>query len=150
MRDGSETRSTPITGTPTALEEHNERLVEKYSAIQKTEVRFETTQMDDAKILLVAYGTERRLAGGAITEARKLGIAVGMVRPLTLWPFPYEVIRSYAPKMKAVLAVEPCARADGRGRAACRRGPAPVHHFGRLGGVVPSVTEALAKVRELA
>ncbi len=97
--------------------------MEKYSAIEKTEVRFETTQMDDAKILLVAYGTSARLAGGAITEARKLGIAVGMVRPLTLWPFPYEVIRSYAPKMKAVLAVELCRRADGRGRAACRRGP---------------------------
>ena len=73
-----------------------------------------------------------------------------MVRPLTLWPFPYEVIRSYAPKMKAVLAVELCAGQMVEDVRLAVEGRAPVHHFGRLGGVVPSVTEVLAKVRELA
>ena len=132
------------------LEEHNKRLVEKYHAIEKAEVRFETTEMDDAAIMVVAYGTSARLVGGAITQARKLGLKVGMVRPQTLWPFPTEVIRSYASKVKKVLTVELCAGQMIEDVRLAVEGRAPVHHFGRLGGVLPSVTEVLTKIKELA
>jgi 2-oxoglutarate ferredoxin oxidoreductase subunit alpha len=132
------------------LEEHNKRLVEKYHAIENAEVRFETTEMDDAVILVVAYGTSARLVGGAIAQARKLGIRAGMVRPQTLWPFPTEVIRAYAPKVKAVLTVELCAGQMVEDVRLAVEGRTPVHHFGRLGGAVPSVTEVLAKIKELA
>jgi 2-oxoglutarate ferredoxin oxidoreductase subunit alpha len=132
------------------LVEHNRHLDEKYRTIEKNEVRFEASQMDDARIMVVAYGTGARLAGGAITEARKLGIAVGMIRPQTLWPFPREVISSYASKVKAVLNVELCAGQMLDDVRLAVEGKAPVHHLGRGGGYTPSVSEVLAKIKELA
>ena len=132
------------------LEVHNKHLQEKYQTIRRCEVRFEASDMDDAKLMVVAYGTSARLCAGAISQARKEGLRVGLLRPQTLWPFPYEAIQSYLGKVQAVLAVELSAGQMVEDVRLGVNGKVPVHYFGRVGGGVPSVADILARIRELA
>jgi 2-oxoglutarate ferredoxin oxidoreductase subunit alpha len=132
-----------------ALEKHNAHLQAKYRRMAAAEARCETTRLDDAELMLVAYGTAARLCGGAVRQARREGIAAGLLRPRTLWPFPSEAVAAGAAGVRAVLVVELSAGQMVEDVRLALDGRAPVHFCGRTGGGVPSVTEVLAKVREL-
>ncbi|NIM03099.1 3-methyl-2-oxobutanoate dehydrogenase subunit VorB, partial [bacterium] len=88
------------------LEEHNLKLNKKYERMKKTEVRVETDCLQDAEVALVSYGTSARICKEAMNAARRKGIKVGLVRPITLWPFPEKVIAENVDKLRAFLVIE--------------------------------------------
>ncbi|MDY6968902.1 MAG: 3-methyl-2-oxobutanoate dehydrogenase subunit VorB [Spirochaetota bacterium] len=115
-----------------------ERYFNKYDEIKKTEVRCQMKDLDDAETILIAYGSVARVASRAQSEARKLGLKVGMIRPITLWPFPTEIIRMHAEKVKSIIVVE-----DSMGQmledvrlAVCEK--AEVHFIGFLDRHLPT------------
>lgn len=91
---------------PGALEQHNYHLAEKYRKITEAETRFETVSLDSAEIVLVAQGIASRMAKGALEMAVQKKMKVGMIRPIVVWPFPYQIIRKTAEKAKKFLVVE--------------------------------------------
>ena len=104
---------------------------------------------DDAEIIIAAYGSTARIAKNAIKAARENGIKVGLLRPVTLWPFPKAAFREAAKTAKSFLAVEMSMGQmvdDVRLAIECSR---PVHFFGRTGGVVPTPAEILRKLFEI-
>jgi 2-oxoglutarate ferredoxin oxidoreductase subunit alpha len=132
-----------------ALEELNGRLQAKYKEIQDNEVLCEEYRVDDSEIVIVAYGIAARIARAAVDRAREEGIAVGLVRPITLWPFPSQQIVAAAETFRMFLTVEmSCGQMIEDVRLAVA-GQCPVLLHGRPGGGVPSVDEILEKVRQL-
>ena len=91
---------------PDQLEQFNIERFKRYAEIEKNEVMYEEYMMDDAEICIVAFGVAARVSQNAIDEARKAGIKVGMIRPITLWPFPKDVLNKAADKVKAFISVE--------------------------------------------
>jgi len=128
---------------PEKLEDHNHHLQSKYALISKNEVHYEALHLDDAELVLVAYGITSRIARSAMEKARAEGMKVGMLRPISLWPFPSQPFEEAADnaKVKAFLTVELSAGqmvedvrlAVGRGK--------PVHFYGRTGGMMPNPSE---------
>lgn len=127
------------------LEKHNLRLQEKYRIMREKEVRFELLSVEDAEIVLVAYGTSSRIARNSIEELRADGIRAGMIRPITLWPFPEAAFAALPDTVRVVLAVElSCGQMVEDVRLAVN-GRFPVRFYGRCGGMVFSqqdVTQA--------
>ena len=99
------------------MERHNWKLVRKYNEIEKNEIRYEEYMIDDAEIVVIAYGTTARIAKGAIKRVRKDGVRAGMIRPITLWPFPKKVLIDLAAACQAVRGVRDEHRPDAGGRA---------------------------------
>ena len=133
---------------PEAMELRNLHLQEKYRAIKENEVRYEAQQLDDAEVLIVAFGSAARIAEKAIEIAREEGIKAGLFRPITLWPFPEKQLREAAHGKRGVLVVEINAGQmieDGRLSV---NGEEPVEHFGRLGGIVPEPDEIVKAIKE--
>lgn len=129
-----------------AHEQFNHRLQVKYRELEEKEVRFETTDVDDADYLIVAYGSSARISAAAIEILRNKGIKVGLLRPITLYPFPTKEIQRLAPKMKGILSVEMSSGQMVEDVRLAVEGKVKVEHFGRYGGVVHSpdeVAEAL-------
>ncbi len=91
---------------PDELEQFNIERFKRYKKIEENEVMYEEYMMDDADICIVAFGVAARVSQNAIDEARKKGIKVGMIRPITLWPFPKDVLNKAADKVKAFISVE--------------------------------------------
>ena len=132
-----------------AVEQHNYDLQARYRQIEKKEIRCEQYKIDDADIVIVAYGISARIARGAIDKARNLGIKVGMIRPITLWPFPSEQISKIAEKFPIFLVVEmSCGQMVEDVRLAVA-GKSPVVFWGRPGGGVPTVQQILEKIQQL-
>jgi 2-oxoglutarate ferredoxin oxidoreductase subunit alpha len=131
------------------LEEHNKKLQEKYNVIRKTEVRFEALNLKDSDIVLVAYGSVARIAKAAMEMARAKGLKAGLIRPITLWPFPQKAIQEAAEKAKKFLVVEMSAGQMVEDVMLAVNGKAEVDFYGRMGGGVPSETEILAKLEAL-
>ena len=131
------------------LETQNTKLQAKLKVIEENEVRYQTYDMDSAEIMLVAYGTGARLCGGAAKLAREEGIAAGVLRPQTLWPFPTKEIAAYADQVKAVLVVELSAGQMVEDVRLAINGRVGVHFFGRTGGGVPTVAAILDEIRKL-
>ena len=105
--------------------------------------------MDDAEICIVAFGIAARISKNAIMEARKRGIKVGMIRPITLWPFPKEILNKTADKVKAFLSVELNMGQmvdDVKLAINCKK---PVHFYGRTGGVLMTPEEVVNKLTEI-
>jgi 2-oxoglutarate ferredoxin oxidoreductase subunit alpha len=125
------------------MEKNNERLQNKYAEIQKNEVRFKTYFTDDAEYLIVAFGSVARICLKAIEEARKVGIKIGLVRPITLWPFPTEVISNLSKQVKGILTVELNAGQMIEDVKLAAEGRTPVVHFGRMGGMIPTPAEII-------
>lgn len=123
------------------MEKRNIHLQEKYREICRNEVRFEESGCEDADYLIVAFGSAARISQKAISQARAKGLRVGLVRPITLWPFPTDEIHRLARGKKGVLTVEINAGQMVYDVRAAVAGQAPVGHFGRLGGIVPSPDE---------
>lgn len=125
------------------MEKNNERFQRTYKEIEKNEVRYEEKYTDDAEYLIVAFGSIARICLKAIEDARKAGIKVGLIRPITLWPFPYDAIREAAKHVKGILCVELNAGQMIEDVRLAVSDSVPVRHFGRLGGIVPNPQEVL-------
>ena len=133
---------------PEELEKFNFERYERYAKIEATEARFEEYLMDDAEICVAAFGIAARVSKNAIDEARKQGIKVGLIRPITLWPFPKAPFRKAADHVKQIISVELSMGQmieDVRLASECR---VPVSLCNRAGGMIPSpdqVLEAICK-----
>jgi len=135
---------------PQDLEKHNQKLQAKYQLIAENETRFEEINCEDADIIIVAYGTIARVAKNAMKEAEKEGLKVGLIRPITLWPFPNKPFEKYAKTCKAFLTVELSSGQMVEDVRLAVNGEKPVHFYGRMGGMVVNQEEILDKVREIA
>ena len=133
---------------PELMEERNIHLQAKYRTIEANEVRFETIQCDDADYLIIAFGSMARIGQKAIEIARSEGIKVGMLRPITLWPFPTEAIQAAANKVKGILVTELNAGQMIEDVKLAVNGKINVQHFGRLGGIVPDPDEIVNALKE--
>jgi len=132
---------------PEAMEARNIHLQQKYAEIQEKEVRYEEQFMDDADYMIVAFGSAARLTEKAIEIARSEGLKVGLLRPITVWPFPSQQIREAARGKKGVLVVEINAGQMVQDVRLAINGEVPVEQFGRLGGIVPEPEEIVAALR---
>ena len=133
---------------PEGLREMNLVLQETYREIERNEVRWEEVETGDAELLLVAYGTVGRIAKTVVRLAREEGLPVGLFRPITLWPFPYEPLRTLAEKVGTVLTVELSAGQMWEDVRLAVEGRAETPFYGELGGVVPSPKRILEEVRK--
>ena len=148
--DGSRKRNviTSLELKSEVMEERNIHLQEKYKTIRENEVRYETKFMDDADYMIVAFGSAARIAEKAIEMARKKGIKVGLLRPITLWPFPSKEIEAAAKNVKGILVAEINAGQMVDDVKLAVSGSVPVVHYGRLGGIVPEPEEMVNVLKE--
>lgn len=128
------------------LEEYNDRLQEKYNQIKKNETRCETSFLNDSNIVVVAFGTMSRIVKGAVLKARKKGIKVGLVRPITLWPFPYNVIEETARKIDRFLVVEMNKGQMLEDVIIGAKGKCRIDFFGRAGGGIPDEDQIIHRI----
>ena len=129
---------------PDVMEKVHLRLQDKYTTSARNETRWVEYFMEDAEMVITAYGTTARIAKKSIKELRKAGVKAGLIRPITLWPFPAEAINKAAARAKAFLTVEmSCGQMVEDVRLAVN-GQAPVEFFGRAGGMIPSWKEIYA------
>ncbi len=133
---------------PEALEEHDLALQAVYERIAANEQRWAGEQLDDAEIVLVAYGTAARVARTAVERARAEGMPAGLFRPITLWPYPAQALRDAARGARAVLAVEMSAGQMVEDVRLALEGAVPVYHHGRMGGMVPSPDGVVDAMRQ--
>lgn len=126
---------------PEVQEKHNDHLQAKYKAIEENEVRFEEFNVEGADYLFVAYGLSARLCKKAIQLAEEKGIKVGLLRPITLWPFPSNKLMELAGQVKGMLSVEMSAGQMIEDVRLSVRDSVPVQHFGRYGGMIPTPDE---------
>ena len=131
------------------LEKLNYRLQAKYEQVEKNEVLCEQYAMDDAEIVVVAYGVAARIVRGAVNKAREQGIKAGWIRPITLWPFPTELISRAADEFRIFLVVEMSLGQMIEDVKLAVAGKVPVLIYGRPAGGVPTVDEILDKIRQL-
>ena len=134
---------------PEEMEKNNIRFQEKYKLIEENEVRFEEINCEDADYLIVAFGSMARIGAKAMELAREEGIKVGILRPITLWPFPKKAIAEYANKVKGMLVTELNAGQMVEDVRLAVNGKIPVEHFGRLGGIVPDPDEIVTALKQL-
>lgn len=132
---------------PGPMEARNLALQEKYRTIEANEVRFENVGCDDADYLLMAFGSSARICQKAIEIAAEQGIKLGLLRPITLWPFCTEEIKRQLSHIKGILSVEFNAGQMVEDVKLAVEGKVPVHHFGRMGGIVPTPEEVVEAVK---
>ena len=133
---------------PDELERTNFARYEKYRTVEENEALWESYQMEDAEICVVAFGIASRVAKNAVADARREGIKAGLIRPITLWPFPKAALAQAADQVKAFVSVELNMGQmieDVRLATECRR---PVSLCNRTGGMIPSPGQVLASIRD--
>ena len=133
---------------PAIMEQRNIKLQATYRRIEENEIRYETINCEGTDYLMVAFGSMARICQKAIDLAAAEGIKVGLLRPITLWPFPYAAINEAAKGKKGVLVAELNAGQMIEDVKLAVNCSLPVEHFGRLGGIVPSPDEVLAAIKE--
>jgi len=133
---------------PEVMERRNIALQEKFKAIKDNEVRYEASLCDDADYLIVAFGSAARISEKAIELARAEGVKVGLLRPITLWPFPSLAVSELSRGKKGVLSVEINAGQMVEDIRLSVNGAVPVEHFGRLGGIVPEPEEIVKALHD--
>ena len=131
------------------MEEHNRHLQRKYAEVTKNEVRYEMIDCDDAEYVFVAYGSSARIAQKSVQLGRAAGLKVGLLRPITLWPYPTQAIRDLIDKgVKGFLSVElSCGQMIEDVLLACN-GRAKAEHFGRVGGIIHTPEEVLEAMKK--
>ncbi|OFY38980.1 MAG: 3-methyl-2-oxobutanoate dehydrogenase subunit VorB [Bacteroidetes bacterium RBG_13_44_24] len=132
---------------PNAQEVFNQKLVAKYNEIREKEVRYEEFQCDDAEYILVAYGTSARVCQKSVQLARAQGIKVGLLRPITLFPFPSKRLNELADRVKLMLSVEMSAGQMVEDVQLAVNGKVPVYHYGRMGGIVTAPDEVVENLK---
>ena len=131
------------------LEKANIKLQKKYKIIQAKEERFEGLFLDDAKIILVAYGTMARIVKSVVNKLRKKGVKVGLIRPITLWPFPNKAFAKHLTPGTKYLTIEMSYGQMVEDVKLVINGKAPVEFLGRSGGGVPSEDEIIKKISDI-
>lgn len=146
--DGHEGRNVinSLSLSPAQLEQWNDDRFDKYSIIERDEVMYEEFMMDDAEICIVAFGIAARVSKNAVMMARSQGIKVGLIRPITVWPFPKQALENASKKVKAFLSVELNKGQmvdDVKLAINCSK---PVYFYGRTGGVIMTPDEVLDSI----
>ncbi|RJX26998.1 MAG: 3-methyl-2-oxobutanoate dehydrogenase subunit VorB [Acholeplasma sp.] len=131
---------------PIELENHNLALQAKYHEVEKNEVRFELTNMDQAEYVIVAYGTSARICRSAIETLADQGIKVGMIRPISLWPFPKKAFEHIPATCKGLLVTEMSMGQMIDDVKIANKGKFPIAFYGRTGGVVPEPEEIVEAI----
>ena len=121
----------------------------KYDIITENEAKYEEVDTKDADIILVAYGTTSRIAKTAMAKAREKGLKVGLIRPITLWPFPTKAFDAVCDGKKKFLTVEMSMGQMVEDVKLAVNGRGEVEFFGRTGGVIPTPNEILNKIEEM-
>ncbi len=134
--------------TAASQEKFNFKLIEKYKEIKEKEVRFETFDCEDADYIFVSYGSSARICMNAIKMARAKGIKVGLLRLITLFPFPEKKIAEMTDKLKGFLTVEMSAGQMVEDVRLAVKFKKPVEHFGRMGGVIPTPEEIVEALEQ--
>ena len=129
----------------TILERQN-----RYNIIMENEQRWEAHDIEDADVIVTAYGTTSRVVESAVNTLRAEGLKVGVIRPITLWPFPEKIFKEAAKTAKAFLSVEMSMGQMVEDVKLAVNGQAPVYFFGRTGGVIPTPEEIVAEVKKIA
>lgn len=135
---------------PDVLEKKNFERYEKYRTVEENEALHESYMMDDAEVCVVAFGIASRVAKNAVVAARAEGIKAGLIRPITLWPFPKKALSEAADQVKSFVSVELSMGQmveDIQLATGCRR---PVSLCNRVGGMIPSPNQVLASIRKAA
>lgn len=140
---------TSLNLTPEGLEQTNLRLQARLAAVQRNEQRWEEEMTDDAELLLVAFGTMGRICKSALRAARRAGLKVGLLRPISLWPFPEQRLHELAGQVQRILVVEMNAGQMLHDVRAAVAGRAPVDFYGRMGGIVPLPDEVNEQIDRL-
>jgi 2-oxoglutarate ferredoxin oxidoreductase subunit alpha len=123
------------------MEDHNWKLVRKYERIEKNEVRYKTFKLEDADLAIVAYGTAARIAKGAIKRVREEGLKVGLIQPISLWPFPSQFIKKCSRTIKDFFVFEMSTGQMVYDVRLVLEGEERVHFHGRPGGTVTTPLE---------
>lgn len=131
------------------LEKHNWHLKEKYDKIISNEPRYEVHNIENSEIVIVAFGIAARICKGTIMLAKEKGLNIGLVRPITLWPFPYEIINKIAGKTKKIIVVEMNMGQMLEDVKLAVEGKCKVDFYGRPGGMIISEEEVLEKILSL-
>ena len=134
---------------PEVLENTVRERYERYAVVEENEVMYEEYMTEDADIVLVAFGITARIAKSAIAECREKGIKAGLLRPITLWPFPKKQIKALASSAKAFLSVEMSMGQMVDDVRLAVNGEKPVYFYGRTGGMIPSVEEVAAEIEKI-
>ena len=132
---------------PEELEAHNNQLQEKYTTIKKSLTRFELYRTKNAEIILTAYGSMSRIVKNAIDILDHMGIKAGMIRPITLWPFPSNAFEKLSQKCKMIMSVEMSSGQMVDDVRLAVNGRLPVLFSGRSGGIIQSPSEIAEHVR---
>jgi len=133
-----------------ALEKLNHKLRDKYKQIEQNEVLCEQYDIDDADVIVVAYGIAARIVRSAVSKAREEGVKAGWIRPITLWPFPTEQISKASEEFRIFLVVEMSNGQMVEDVKLAVNGKSPVLFYGRPGGGVPNVDEILDLIKQMA
>jgi 2-oxoglutarate ferredoxin oxidoreductase subunit alpha len=134
---------------PAECEKHNMKLKAKYDEIEKNEKKYEVYNCENPDIITVAYGTTARIVKTVIEKCKGEGINVGLIRPISLWPFPYEVFEEYADRTKAFLSVEMSTGQMVEDVKLGVNGKKPVCFYGRTGGMVPIPDDIVAEIKKI-
>lgn len=134
---------------PDKMEKNNLRLQERYREIEEKEVRCQEYFTEDAEYLIVAFGSVARICLKAIEDARANGLKIGLLRPITLWPFPTKEIERLGKQVKGILTVELNAGQMIEDVRLAVGKDLPVHHFGRMGGIVPNPNEVIDALKSM-
>ncbi len=134
---------------PLKMEQHNLHLQAKYKKLRETEVRYELIDCDDVDYLIVAYGSSARICQKSIKLAREKGIKIGLLRPITLYPFPSKIVNTLANKVKGILSVELSAGQMVEDVRLAVEGKIRVEHFGRMGGAIHSPEDVLEAFKSI-
>lgn len=134
---------------PQALEDHNWKLDRKYKEIEENETLHEMYKMDDAELVFVSYGTTSRIVKNVVDTLREEGVKAGLIRPITLWPFPNKAFAEISESAKAILTVEMSTGQMIDDVKIANEGKLPVHFYGRTGGMIPTPDDIIAKAKEI-
>ena len=133
---------------PEKMEARVHRLMAKYEQMEQEDLRFEEINCDDAEYLIVAYGSSSRIAQKAVQLGRDKGIKVGLLRPITLFPFPKQQLFNLADQVKGILSVEMSMGQMVEDVQLAVQSKVPVEHFGRTGGIIHTPEEVLEALEQ--
>jgi 2-oxoglutarate ferredoxin oxidoreductase subunit alpha len=138
----------PFNLDPYEMEKTNFKIQKKYNELKQREVRYEAVNLDNADLIIVAYGTMARIVKTVIDNAKKEGINIGLIRPITLFPFPESIIDEASEKVNKFLVVEMSLGQMVEDVKLAVNGKAEVNFYGRVGGVVPTQSEILNEIKK--
>jgi len=138
----------PFNLDPYEMEKVNFKIQEKYNKLKEKEVKYEEVNLDNADLIIIAYGTVARIVKTVIGNAKKEGINIGLIRPITLFPFPESIIAEVSERVNKFLVVEMSLGQMVEDVKLAVNGKAEVNFYGRVGGVVPTQSEILTEIKK--